>query len=128
MTAVQEIEELERQRFAAQVSKDHEVLNRFFADDLIYTHANGHRDTKTSYIESVRQGKSRYDQVDIDELLVRTYNDEQAAVVNGTIRINLGPGPDGQPNLVRIKYVTVQVKKPVLGWQVVLWHAQKQTS
>ena len=128
MTAIQEIEELERQRFAAQVGKDHEVLNRLFADDLVYTHANGHRDTKTSYIESVRQGKSRYDQVDIDELLVRTYNDEQAAVVNGTIRIDLGPGPDGQPNLVRIKYVTVQVKKPVLGWQVVLWHAQKQAS
>ena len=92
----------------------------------MYTHANGHRDTKTSYIESIRAGKSRYDQVDIEDLLVRPYNDGQAAVVNGTIRIDLGPGADGQPNTVRIKYVTVQIKHPAHGWQVVLWHAQKQ--
>jgi ketosteroid isomerase-like protein len=128
MTTEQEIEQLERQRFAAQVSKDYDVLNRLFADDLVYTHANGHRDTKASYIESIREGKSRYDQVDIDELLVRPYNDEQAAVVNGTIRIDLGPGADGQPNMVRIKYVTVQIKNPGHGWQVVLWHAQKQAA
>lgn len=125
MSVIEEIEQLERRRFAAQVSKDYAVLNELFADDLVYTHANGHRDTKTSYIESIRAGQSRYDQLDIDELLIRPYNDDQAAVVNGTIRINLGPGADGQPNNVRIKYVTVQIKNPS-GWQVVLWHAQKQ--
>lgn len=127
MTATeQEIDRLERQRFAAQVSKDYETLNRLFAADLVYTHANGHRDTKASYLESVRTGQSRYDQIEVDELLVRPYNDNQAAIVNGTVRINLGPGPDGQPLLTRIKYVTAHVKNPVLGWQVVVWHAQKQ--
>ena len=125
MSVEQEIDQLERRRFAAQVSKDYSVLAQLFADDLVYTHANGHRDTKASYIESIREGRSRYDQVDVEELLVRTYNDEQAAVVNGTVRINLGPGADGQPNRVRIKYATVQIKHPG-GWQVVLWHAQKQ--
>ena len=128
MTTTQEIEQLERRRFAAQISKDFAVLDALFADDLVYTHANGHRDTKASYLESIRTGQSRYDQVDIEELLVRPYNDEQAAVVNGTIRINLGPGADGQANTVRIKYVTVQIKRPALGWQVVLWHAQKQAA
>ena len=128
MTTTQEIEQLERRRFAAQISKDFAVLNELFADDLVYTHANGHRDTKASYLESIRTGQSRYDQVDIDELLVRPYNDEQAAVVNGTIRINLGPGADGQANTVRIKYVTVQIKNLDKGWQVVLWHAQKQAA
>jgi ketosteroid isomerase-like protein len=128
MTVEQEIDQLERRRFAAQVSKDYVTLEQLFADDLVYTHANGHRDTKASYIESIRAGKSRYDQVDIDELLVRPYNDGQAAVVNGTIRINLGPGADGQPNMTHIKYVTVQIKNPGQGWQVVLWHAQKQAS
>lgn len=126
MSVTEEIEQLERRRFAAQVAKDYDTLHALFADDLVYTHANGHRDSKTSYIESIREGKSRYDQLDVDELLVRSYNEDRAAIVNGTIRINLGPGADGQPNLVRIKYVTVQIKHPEHGWQVVLWHAQKQ--
>lgn len=128
MTIIEEIEQLERRRFAAQVSKDYDALAELFADDLVYTHAGGQRDTKASYIDSIRAGRSRYDQVDVDELLVRVYNDEQAAVVNGTVRINLGPGADGQPNLIRLKYVTVQIKSPEKGWQVVLWHAQKQAS
>lgn len=126
MSIIEEIEQLERRRFAAQVDKDYEVLHELFAEDLVYTHANGHRDTKTSYIESIRTGQSRYDQLDIEDLLIRPYNNDQAAVVNGTIRINLGPGADGKPNNVRIKYATVQIKYPGLGWQVVLWHAQKQ--
>lgn len=126
MTIEEEISQLERRRFAAQVNKDYATLNELFADDLVYTHANGHRDTKASYIEAIRAGVARYDQLDVEDLLVRPYNDGQAAVVNGTIRINLGPGPDGQPNHVRIKYVTVQIKHPGRGWQVVLWHAQKQ--
>ena len=39
--AKSEVEALERQRFAAQVSKDFDFLGRVFADDLIYTHSGG---------------------------------------------------------------------------------------
>lgn len=128
MPAIQEIEQLERQRFDAQVSRDLATLEKIFADDLIYTHSNGSEDSKTSYIESIRTGQSRYDAVDIEALTVRPYNDDQAAVVNGTILINNGPGADGQPTFTRIKYAVVYIKNPGLGWQLVLWHAQKQAS
>ena len=127
MTAIQEVEQLERQRFAAQINKDYAVLEKIFADDLVYTHANGHRDSKASYLESIRAGQSRYDRVDIETLSVRSYNDERTALVNGTVRIDLGPGPDGQPLTTHIKYAVVYIKKPV-GWQLVLWHAQKQAA
>ena len=126
MSAISEITRLERQRFDAQISQNLDVLNQIFADDLIYTHSNGHQDGKASYLESIRNGQSRYDAVDIEALTVRPYNDDQAAVVNGTVRINLGPGPDEQLVFIRIKYAVVYIKMPGIGWQLVLWHAQKQ--
>jgi ketosteroid isomerase-like protein len=59
---------------------------------------------------------------------VRAYNDDHTAVVNGLIQIDLGPGADGQPTSTRIKYVVVYIKTDENGWQLVLWHAQKQAA
>lgn len=128
MSTIPEIEQLERRRFAAQVAKDLPTLETIFADDLVYTHSNGHQDDKTSYLASIANGQSRYDRVDIDSLTVRAYNDDHTAVVNGLVRIELGPGADGQPLFTRIKYVVVYIRTEANGWQLVLWHAQKQAA
>ncbi|WBA42450.1 nuclear transport factor 2 family protein [Hymenobacter canadensis] len=124
--ATKEVEVLERQRFEAQVKKDYAVLEKVFADDLVYTHSNGKQNNKTEYIQSIREGKSQYDKIEVEALNVRAYNDGKAAVVNGTITITLPNKPDGTPNLAHLKYVVVQVKDPKKGWQVVLWQSQKQ--
>ncbi|WP_240731681.1 nuclear transport factor 2 family protein [Hymenobacter radiodurans] len=126
MDAAKEVETLERQRFAAQVKKDYALLDKYFSEDLVYTHGSGKQDNKATYIQSIRDGKSVYDKIDVEALNVRVYNDGLTAVVNGTIVITSPPSPSGQPNLARMKYVVVQVKDPKKGWQVVLWQAQKQ--
>lgn len=123
--AVKEVEDLERQRFAAQVSKDYTFLEKAFSDDLVYTHSNGKQQGKTDYLQSIREGKSVYDKIDVENINVRAYNSGMTAVVNGQITIYQPNKPDGTPNVAHIKYVTVQVKKPQ-GWQVVLWQSQKQ--
>jgi ketosteroid isomerase-like protein len=128
MSAIQEIEQLERRRFDAQIARDLPTLAAIFADDLIYTHSNGHQDGKASYLASIESGQSRYDKVDIESITVRPYNDDHTAIVNALIQIDLGPGPDGQPSFTRIKYVVVYIKDNAKGWQLVLWHAQKQAS
>ena len=127
LAAAQEVEQLERQRFAAQVSKDFAFLEKAFADDLIYTHASGKQNGKKDYLQSIREGKSQYDKIEVETLNVRAYNDGKTAVVNGTILITLPP-KDGQPNLAHLKYVTVQVRDKKKGWQVVIWQSQKQAS
>jgi ketosteroid isomerase-like protein len=124
--AVQEVEALERQRFAAQVSKDYAFLEKAFADDLVYTHANGKQNDKTEYLQSIRDGKSVYDKIDVENINVRAYQGGTVAVVNGQITIYQPNKPDGSPNVAHIKYVTTQVKDPQKGWQVVLWQSQKQ--
>jgi len=125
--AEKEVEALERQRFDAQVKKDYALLDKVFADDLIYTHSNGKQNTKAEYIQSIKDGKSQYEKIDVEALNVRAYNDGKTAVVNGTITITLPP-KDGQPNLAHLKYVVVQIKDKKKGWQVVLWQSQKQAS
>lgn len=127
MSVSDEIAQLERRRFDAQVARDTTALADILANDLIYTHSNGHQDGKASYLASVASGQSRYDHVAIEALTVRPYADDRAAVVNGQVRINLGPGPEGQPQFIRIKYAVVYVRQPA-GWRMVLWHAQKQAS
>ncbi|MCB2408660.1 nuclear transport factor 2 family protein [Hymenobacter lucidus] len=126
MAAAKEVEALERQRFEAQVKKDYALLEKFFADDLVYTHSNGKQNGKQDYIQSIRDGKSVYDKIDVEALNVRAYNDGKAAVVNGTITIYQPNKPDGTPNVAHLKYVVVQVKDAKKGWQVVLWQSQKQ--
>lgn len=124
--AAREVEALERQRFEAQVKKDYPLLEKVFADDLVYTHSNGKQNNKQEYIQSIRDGKSQYEKIDVEALNVRAYHNGKAAVVNGTITITLPPKPDGTANLAHLKYVVVQIKDPKKGWQVVLWQSQKQ--
>jgi ketosteroid isomerase-like protein len=124
--AVKEVEALERQRFEAQVSKDYAFLEKAFADDLVYTHANGKQNGKTDYLQSIREGKSVYDKIDVENINVRAYNGGTTAVVNGQITIYQPNKPDGTPNVAHIKYVTTQIKTAANGWQVVLWQSQKQ--
>lgn len=128
MFPIHEIEQLERRRFDAQVAKDLPTLETIFANDLIYTHSNGHQDDKASYLASIATGQSRYDRVDIESLTVRAYNDDHTAVVNGLVRIALGPGADDQPLVTRLKYVVVYIRPAATGWQLVLWQAQKQAA
>ncbi|MDB5233125.1 MAG: hypothetical protein JWR44_118 [Hymenobacter sp.] len=125
--AAKEVEALERQRFEAQVKKDYAFLEKAFADDLVYTHSNGKQNNKTEYLQSIRDGKSVYDKIEVENLNVRAYNDGKTAVVNGQIIIYQPNKPDGSPNVAHLKYVVVQVKNKQ-GWQVVLWQSQKQAS
>ncbi len=123
--AAKAVEALERQRFAAQVSKDYPFLEKVFADDLVYTHASGKQQGKADYLQGIRDGKSVYDKIDVETLNVRAYNDGQTAVVNGQIVIYQPNKPDGSPNVAHLKYVMVQIKDKQKGWQVVLWQSQK---
>ena len=123
-----EIEALEKRRFEAQVKKDYAFLEKAFADDLVYTHGDGHQNNKAEYIQSIRDGKSQYGKIEVEALNVRLYNDAKTAVVNGSIFITSPVKPDGSTSVAHIKYVVVQIKDKKKGWQVVLWQAQKQAS
>lgn len=120
-----QIEANERQRFAAQVSKDYTFLDKIFSDDLVYIHSSGKVDSKASYIQSIKDGKSVYEKIDVEEIKVRVYNQDKTALVNGVILITSTPKEDGSPNLSHVRYVVVYIKDRQKGWQLVSWQSLK---
>ena len=117
-----DIETLERKRFAAQVSHDYDFLEKVFADDLVYTHSSGKQDNKMTYIASIKEGKSVYNKIDVEEMTVRDYG--KTAVVNGKVKIEMTP-IDGKPNIVPLRYVVVYMKNGKKGWQLNTWQSLK---
>lgn len=116
------IETLERKRFEAQVSKDIDFLEKVFADDLIYTHSSGKQDNKTTYIASIRDGKSVYDKIEVEELTVRVYG--KAAVITGKVAITQGLA-SGKPTILPLRYTVVYNNNGKKGWQLNTWQSLK---
>jgi ketosteroid isomerase-like protein len=54
----------EAERYTAMAAGDLAALDRLLADDLVYTHSTGVRDTKDAYLASLRDGVVAYDAVD----------------------------------------------------------------
>ena len=109
----------EKARFEAQVSKNLDVLNQLLADDLVYVHSSGNVDTKQSYIQSIKEGNSTYNSIDVQEQKVRLYG--KTAIINGICYIKR-PAVDGKNNDLKLRYTDVYVKKGG-RWQMVTWQS-----
>jgi hypothetical protein len=57
----------------AAVRQDKTALQRFLADDLVYTHGSGKRQTKAEYISDVTTGPPHYDAFDPSNMNIRVY-------------------------------------------------------
>lgn len=110
----------EKKRFDAQVSKNYTVLEQLLSDDLVYTHSNGNTDSKKSYIQSIRDGKSRYDAINVEDQKVRIYGN--TAIINGVCMIKAMN--NGQTINTHLKYTDVYVRKGN-QWQMVAWQSIK---
>ncbi len=120
---IKEVEAIEIKRFDAQVHKDYDYLEKVFSPDLIYIHSGGAVNTKEEYIQSIKDGKSLYEKIDVEELKLRPYNNGHTVVVNGKITITLPPVND-KPNLAHLRYAVVYIKMKE-GWQLVMWQSLK---
>ena len=58
--SIRTIEDLEHQRFGAMISGDAETLEALLSESLTYTHSHGGTDTKTVFLNNVRNGPVRY--------------------------------------------------------------------
>ncbi|UHG89856.1 nuclear transport factor 2 family protein [Spirosoma oryzicola] len=110
----------EKQRFDAQVSKNYAVLEKVLSNDLVYTHSHGGSDTKQSYIQSIRDGKSKYDAIDMEEHKVRIYGN--TAVINGVCMVKAVS--NGETINTHLRYTDVYVRNGK-QWQMVAWQSLK---
>ncbi|GAB3955354.1 hypothetical protein GCM10028805_42740 [Spirosoma harenae] len=114
------VAETEKKRFAAQVSKDYAYLDKVLGNDLVYTHSNGNSDSKESYIQSIRDGKSKYDAIDVEDQKVRVYGN--TAIINGICMVKAMN--NGETINTHLKYTSVYVRKGP-QWQMVTWQSFK---
>lgn len=112
------VAELEKQRFAALVSKDYAYLDKVLAEDLYYCHSNGLIDNKTSFVQSIKDGKLTYQEMVPEELKVRVYG--KTAVITGVCAAKVLS--NGQQLNTRFRFTDVYVKNKA-GWQMVSWQS-----
>ena len=83
----EQIQALDREWAQACVQADIAKLEQILADDLTYTHSSGQIQTKTEFIATIREGKTRYRSIEFQQSTVRIY--ENSAVSNSEVRVNL---------------------------------------
>jgi hypothetical protein len=118
--AIQALQKIERERFAAMVSKDFTYLEKVLHRDLLYTHSNGLQETKEEHISNIKSGKLIYQSIEPEEVNVRLFR--KSAVVNGHIRVKVVL--DGRDVNIRLRYLNMYVKTGD-GWQLVAWQSAR---
>ena len=115
-----EAEKAEDARYAAQTSNDFAAMAKLFGDDLVYVHSSSVVDDKTSYIESMRSGKTKYRVMKRSETKVRTYG--CVALISGAGNFEVTSG--GEDRTIPLRFLSVWVKRPA-GLQFVSWESTR---
>jgi hypothetical protein len=95
---------LEEFRRQCMLDADVPALDDLLADDLVYSHSNGMRDDKTSYLDHIAQGHLRYLQVQFKNLQPKILANNVVFVTGemvATIALL------GQPKEMRTTFLTV---------------------
>jgi len=75
--------EADDERCRAMLAHDLDALARVLADDMVYTHSSAVVDTKEQYLQSLREGRSRYLAAQRQSARVRLYG--PVAVMHGHV-------------------------------------------
>ena len=116
--SIDTIEDLERQRFDAMTSGDAETLDALLSASLTYTHSHGGTDTKTVFLDNVRNGPVRYREAERIDTEIRLVGD--TAMVVG--RAKLAVSFKDQPIDLDLRYTAVWIHGEA-GWQFEAWHS-----
>jgi hypothetical protein len=71
----------------AVIRQDEAALQRWLADDMLYSHASGRTQNKAEYIAAVTKGPSHYESFQDSETKIRVYG--KAAVLSGFVDVKL---------------------------------------
>jgi len=116
--AEQAVRQAEDRRIKAMIDDDLATLEAILADDLTYGHSNGVVDTKASYLETLRSGKTKYVAFDRAPSVVRVYG--ETAIVTGTATVSLR----GQAAPFTLRYTLAYVMRGG-QWRMVAWQSTR---
>lgn len=117
---VESVRQAEVRRVRALIEADYSALDSVLADDLVYTHSTAKVDTKTSYLEPLLSGRTRYRALDASDVQVRIYGN--TAVITGAMRsLALVAGRESRTHM---RFTSVWVQRDT-RWQMVTWQSTR---
>jgi hypothetical protein len=109
------------QRVAGTVAGDRAKLSAVFSDDLRYAHSTGVVDTKSSLIDAITSGKTKYLGIKYDERNV-TFPSSGIALITGQVNMKVANPAGDQEN----KYSFLAVWREEKGqWRFLAWQSCK---
>ena len=106
-------------RYAAQTSNDFAAMEKMFGSDLVYNHSSAATDSKATYIDNMRSGRTTYRKMTPNgDLKARTYG--CLAIITGTAVYEVTSG--GQDRSVPLRFTAIWAKRPA-GLEFVSWQS-----
>lgn len=121
------ISALESRRYGAMTSNDLETLAALFHDDLIYTHSSGVVDTKASYLDALRSGRTRYLEVKQGEQQVKLLGEVALVIAASHIEVDVHINDRKLRKSLDLRSLAAWTSTPV-GWQFIAWQSCSVTS
>jgi hypothetical protein len=109
----------ETARYAVQTANDFAAMEKLFGNDLTYNHSSAATDSKATYIESMRSGRTKYRKMTPNgDLKTRTYG--CLAIITGTAVYEVTSA--GQDRSVPLRFTAIWAKRPS-GLEFVSWQS-----
>lgn len=119
VSAERELVTVQRARLDAAVAGDVAALEGLLADDLTYFHSSARVDTKTSFIDSVREGRP-FKAIVIEDQRVRVFGD--VGVITAVMHITLRGAE--QDRILNVRCTDVWARRQG-RWQEVAWQTTR---
>lgn len=113
---------LEARRYAAMTTNDLDTLTALFHDDMVYTHSSGVVDDKTSYIDALRSGRTRYLEVEQREQKVTLLGDVALVVGASHIEVDVVINGEKLHKSLDLRSLAAWTATPA-GWQFIAWQS-----
>jgi Domain of unknown function (DUF4440) len=98
------------------IKQDKALLEKYLADDMVYTHGGGQAETKAQYIANVTKGPSHYQSMTERDVRIRLYG--KTAVLWGLVDVQPAKG-----ELYRVRTLEIYTQNGSGVWQM----AQKES-
>ncbi len=117
----EEVLAFEKARVNATLTADTKKLEQMLAEEVVWIHSSGKRDSKATYIQAIAEGKARYKSMSVEQSEARIYG--EIAITNGILEFE-SIALDNTITKVRTLFTCVYRKKKG-NWQVVSWQTTR---
>ena len=120
VSALKEVETVERARFKAWIAADPAAIGPFLGDDLVYCHSTGVCQNKAEIIKFASSPNTHYIAMDVVQLSPRLIGG--AVVINGKLDVRIVS--NGKPDHFQATYTDVYAKRDG-KWLLVSWQSTR---